>query len=128
MILRVEPESAVPVYEQLRTQIVNMVTAGTMQPGTQLPTIRQLASDLGLAKGTVSKAYDELLRAGVVVSGGRRGTRVADEPGIHRTKAEVTRELATAAEQYAVSARQLGVDDQTAVDAASRALSRLGRR
>ena len=128
MILRVEPESAVPVYEQLRTQIVNMVTAGTMQPGTQLPTIRQLASDLGLAKGTVSKAYDELLRAGVVVSDGRRGTRVADEPGIHRTKAEVTRELVTAAEQYAVAARQLGVDDQTAVDAASRALNRLGRR
>jgi DNA-binding transcriptional regulator YhcF (GntR family) len=128
VILRVEPESAVPVYEQLRTQIVNMVTAGTMQPGTQLPTIRQLASDLGLAKGTVSKAYDELLRAGVVVSDGRRGTRVADEPGIHRTKAEVTRELVTAAEQYAVAARQLGVDDQTAVDAASRALNRLGRR
>jgi DNA-binding transcriptional regulator YhcF (GntR family) len=128
VILRVEPESAVPVYEQLRTQIVNMVTAGTMKPGTQLPTIRQLASDLGLAKGTVSKAYDELLRAGVVVSDGRRGTRVAEEPGLHRTKAEVTRELASAAEQYAVAARQLGVDDHVAVDAASRALSRLGRR
>jgi GntR family transcriptional regulator len=127
VILRVEPESAVPVYEQLRTQIVNMVTAGTVPPGTQLPTIRQLASDLGLAKGTISKAYDELLRAGVVVSDGRRGTRVADEPGLHRTKAEATRELAGAAEQYAVVARQLGADDHTAIEAVRRALTRFGR-
>ena len=57
-----------------------MVAAGTLVPGTQLPTIRQLATDLGLAKGTVNKAYDELLRAGVAVSDGRRGTRIALRP------------------------------------------------
>src|SRR4051794_36753742 len=76
VMLRVDPASAVPVDEQLRTQIVNMVTAGTMTPGAQLPTIRQLASDLGLAKGTIAKTYDELLRDGVVISDGRRGTRI----------------------------------------------------
>ena len=77
MILRVDASSPVPVYEQLRAQISTMVASGTLAAGTQLPTIRQLATDLGLAKGTVNKAYDELLRAGVVTSDGRRGTRVA---------------------------------------------------
>ena len=38
MILRVDPNSAVPVYEQLRVQITNMATAGTLAPGAQLPT------------------------------------------------------------------------------------------
>jgi DNA-binding transcriptional regulator YhcF (GntR family) len=55
MILRVDPSSAVPAYEQIRAQMRLMIASGTLAEGTQLPTIRQLASDLGLAKGTVSR-------------------------------------------------------------------------
>jgi DNA-binding transcriptional regulator YhcF (GntR family) len=47
MIVRIDPASAVPVYEQIRAQIVLMVASGTLAPGTQLPTIRQLASVVG---------------------------------------------------------------------------------
>ena len=124
MILRVDASSPVPVYEQLRAQIATMVAAGTLAAGTQLPTIRQLASDLGLAKGTVSKAYDELLRAGVAVSDGRRGTRIA--PGRQARSTRTTAgELADAAERFAVAVHQLGVDDRDAKSAVDAALRRI---
>ena len=123
MILRVDAASPVPVYEQLRAQISTMVAAGTLTPGTQLPTIRQLATDLGLAKGTVNKAYDELLRAGVATSDGRRGTRIAPHAPTDRKANE--RELAEAAERFAVAVHQLGVDDSVATRAVEAALRRI---
>ncbi len=52
MIIAVDPDHPLPVYEQVREQVVRMVAAGTLQAGVRLPTIRQLAQDLGLAKGT----------------------------------------------------------------------------
>ncbi len=125
MILRVDPTSAVPVYEQLRVQITNMAASGTLAPGAQLPTIRQLAADLGLAKGTVSKAYDELFRAGVVTSAGRRGTHVAERGAADLSRREANAQLLAAAEQYAVVARQLGIDDDAARSTLDRALQRL---
>lgn len=124
MILRVDANSPVPVYEQLRAQICIMVAAGTLAPGTQLPTIRQLATDLGLAKGTVNKAYDELLRAGVAVSDGRRGTRVVHRAAPSDRQAN-ERELADAAERFAVTVHQLGVGDQQARTALAAALRRI---
>jgi len=128
LILRVDPNSAVPVYEQLRVQITNMATAGTLAPGAQLPTIRQLAADLGLAKGTVSKAYDELFRAGVVTSAGRRGTHIAERAPADLSRRDVSAQLLVAAEQYAVVARQLGADDDVAHSILDRALQRLPSR
>jgi len=124
VILRVDANSPVPVYEQLRAQICIMVAAGTLAPGIQLPTIRQLATDLGLAKGTVNKAYDELLRAGVAVSDGRRGTRIAPLAAPSDEHANA-RELADAAERFAVTVHQLGVRDPQARAALDIALRRI---
>ena len=107
MIVRIDPASAVPVYEQIRAQIVLMVASGTLAPGTQLPTIRQLASDLGLAKGTVSKAYEALVREGAAVSNGRHGTVVAARnSAINQAAAE--HRLRESALQLAVTAQQVG--------------------
>jgi DNA-binding transcriptional regulator YhcF (GntR family) len=124
VILRIDANSPVPVYEQLRAQISSMVAAGTLAAGTQLPTIRQLATDLGLAKGTVNKAYDELLRAGIATSDGRRGTRIAARtvPADRRMNA---RELADAADRFAVTIHQLGAADAEARAAIDTALRRI---
>ena len=124
MILNVDPEDPTPVYQQLRTQIVRMVAAGTLPSGTRLPTIRQLASDLGVAKGTVARTYETLLRDGVVTADRRRGTSVADHPGPSAPD-DGTRELHRAAQGYAVTARQLGADYDTAVAAVHEALASL---
>lgn len=74
--LRIDPASAVPPFEQLRTQVARQAADGTLPAGTRLPTVRQLATDLGLAANTVARAYKELEADGVVETQGRRGTFV----------------------------------------------------
>jgi GntR family transcriptional regulator len=53
--LTVDLDSPVPVYEQIRSQITEMVELGTLSAGAPLPTVRQLAADLGIAPGTVAR-------------------------------------------------------------------------
>src|ERR1700749_2093283 len=72
--LRVDVTSPVPPYEQLREQIPGLIATGGLRPGQRLPPVRQVASDLGLAGGTVARAYRELAQAGLVEGGGRHGT------------------------------------------------------
>src|SRR2546421_8468630 len=74
MVLDIDVSSAVPPYEQIRSQISDAVALGLLERGGRLPTIRQLAADLGLAPGTIARAYRELEAAGLIVSRGRHGT------------------------------------------------------
>ncbi len=75
-LLSIDPDSSVPPFEQLRTQVAAMTVAGELEPGQKLPTVRQLAADLGLAANTVARAYRELEADGVISTQGRRGTFV----------------------------------------------------
>ena len=58
--LRVDAADPTPPYEQLRRQLAVLIRAGAVSVGTRLPTVRQLAKDLGLAPGTVMRTYREL--------------------------------------------------------------------
>ena len=124
MILRVDPTQALPVYEQIRQQVTRMAMTGTLPAGTRLPTIRQLAADLGLAKGTVAKAYELLELAAVVESKGHKGTfvRALDDIG---DPARATTGLGEAADAFVVAARQYGADLATARAALDEAWRRL---
>jgi DNA-binding transcriptional regulator YhcF (GntR family) len=117
VILRVEPGSPLPPYEQIRSQIATMAATGVLEAGTRLPPIRQLASDLGLAGGTVARAYRELEQEGVIVTRGRHGTFVQRE----RPTPRVDGELEAAAQAFAVRAVQLGADRARALDTVRRA-------
>lgn len=88
MLLTVEPDGDVPIYQQLRDQIVVAVAAGVLAPGDSLPTTRQLAADLGINMHTVNKAYDQLRREGLVRLGRRTGAVVARGPGDGPASAE----------------------------------------
>ena len=127
MLLSIDSSAPLPVYEQIRSQIATMVTSGTLAPGERLPTIRQLCDDLGLAKATVSKAYELLIRDGLVVANRRHGTVVADHPGTQLGIRARAQQLRAAADQYALTARHLGMDDDEALDALRGAQDRLGR-
>lgn len=118
MIVAVDLRSPVPPFEQLRAQISELVRAGSLAPGQRLPTVRQLAADLGLAPGTVARAYRELEAAGVVVSNGRHGTAVRDDAP---APAPRERELRAAALRFVRAARDLGASDAE-IDAALRAV------
>jgi len=123
MILAVDPDRALPVYEQIREQVVRMVAAGTLEPGVRLPTIRQLALDLGLAKGTVAKAYELLESDSVIETRGRKGSFVLE---MQRATAHEQRTgLKEAADVLVVVARQLGADEDATVAAVRHAWSRL---
>ena len=121
MILRVDPASPVPPYEQIRAQMATMITTGVLPPDTRLPAIRQLAGDLGLASGTVARAYRELEQGGMIETNGRRGTFVIG-PEEQPRRAGGSEHLMRAARNYAVATAQLGVEAADALAAAERAL------
>jgi DNA-binding transcriptional regulator YhcF (GntR family) len=116
----VDTSSPVPAYEQIRAQVTALSDSGALPAGTRLPPIRQLAADLGLAPGTVAKAYALLERGGVASSHRRRGTVITDRGTLDRD--QQLAELQRAATTYARTARLLGVDDGTAVAAVGRAM------
>jgi GntR family transcriptional regulator len=121
VILFVNLESALPPYEQIRAQITGMAASGVLPSGTRLPTIRQLSADLGLAPGTVSRAFRELEAAGVVSTRGRHGTFIAARPTL--SPSERAARLALAAAAYAQAAGQLGASERAAIQALTQALS-----
>lgn len=125
MILSVDPGSAVPAYEQVRGQIAAMIGSGVLAPQVQLPSIRQLAGDLGLAPGTVARAYTELERAGLVGGRGRHGTRVIGAVVPPADAAARDALLAEAARAYALRARQTGADPAAALEAVRHSLAAL---
>lgn len=74
-----------PLYQQIVEQVKQLVATGSLQPGERLPTVRQLAHQLDINPGTVSRAYSELERQGVVMSRHGGGTIVSigkDNPRI----------------------------------------------
>ena len=57
---KLDVQSGVPVYRQIIDQVLGGISAGTLKPGDQLPTVRQLAVDLAINPNTVVRAYREL--------------------------------------------------------------------
>lgn len=104
-LITVDPTSPVPPFEQLRAQLFSQMQTGTLPAGSRLPTVRQLASDLGIAPGTVARAYKELEAAGAIETRGRNGTVVAwsADAGERRVQ-ELAVQLASAARDAGVPA------------------------
>ena len=121
MILTVDPASPVPPYEQVREQLSTMIRSGVLNRGTRLPTIRQLAADLDVAPGTITRAYRELETAGDIISRGRHGTFVAEPRQVPRAERRAL--LTSEAERFARTAAQLGVKPADAIAAIQRALT-----
>ena len=80
MAIQINRKSKVPVYLQVVDQVKHLIAAGRLQPGEQLPTIRQLSVDLGVALNTVAHAYKELNKDGVISTRQGRGTLVSEQP------------------------------------------------
>jgi GntR family transcriptional regulator len=74
----VDPKSAVPVYLQIVQQVCSAIEAGIYRAGESLPSQRTLAVELRVNPNTVQRAFDELLRDGVIESRRGRGVFVVD--------------------------------------------------
>jgi len=73
-VLTVDPRSGVPIYLQIIEQIKRSVALGVLQPGEQLPTVKQLALDLTVNPNTVARAYRDLEREQVIETAPGRGS------------------------------------------------------
>lgn len=120
MMLRIDPDSPEPPFAQLRAQLTAQITAGALQPGDRLATVRRLAGDLEIAPNTVARAYRELEADGLIVGRGRAGTFVTD-PAAERTGGDHAA-AARAADTYAQAVRSLGIDPREAVTLVRQAL------
>jgi GntR family transcriptional regulator len=118
--LTVDLTSPTPVYEQIRGQVAALVAVGALTPGDRLPASRDLARDLGIAVGTVQRAYRELEASGVVTSRRRTGTVVAgaaSRTAGSRTGEDDGRErLVDDVRRLVARAREAGVDDAALLD------------
>jgi DNA-binding transcriptional regulator YhcF (GntR family) len=76
MLLSIEPDSPVPIYQQIRDRIVEAIAAGRLPAGSALPSTRQLAVDLGVNFHTVNKGYDLLRQEGLLRLGRKSGAVV----------------------------------------------------
>ncbi|WP_207756774.1 GntR family transcriptional regulator [Nonomuraea cypriaca] len=74
--LRIDPDSGIPIWVQLRTQLEYIIATGELQPGAKLPAVRTLAQRLGVAVDTARQAYDGLVQAGFAETRQGVGTRV----------------------------------------------------
>ncbi|MFI9171711.1 GntR family transcriptional regulator [Streptomyces lincolnensis] len=118
--LRVDTTSPVPPYEQIRAQLATLIGTGRLATGERLPTVRQLAADLGLSPGTVARAYRELEAAELIRTRRGAGTRVAALPA-GPTRADPAR-LAALARDFATEARALGAGPEEILAAVREAL------
>ena len=80
MLLSVQPDGPVPIYQQIRDRIVEAIAVGRQPAGSALPSTRQLAVDLGVNFHTVNKSYDLLRQEGLLRLGRKSGAVVRREP------------------------------------------------
>lgn len=116
MEISIDPDSAVPPFEQVRAGIADRVNDGTLAVGTKLPTVRGLASDLGIAANTAARAYRELEHAGLLETRGRAGTFVSSSGDRTRARAQ------KAARTYAETVHGLGLSSDEALAIVTAAL------
>ena len=100
-----------------------MIASGVVEEGARLPTIRQLARDLGVAEGTVARAFRELEREGWIETRRRHGS-FARRPQ-SAPPADLERAVAEAASAFAMRVAQVGADPTRALEVARAALRSL---
>jgi len=118
---QLDQTSGVPAYLQIVQQVEQALRMGTLRPGDQLPTVKQVVAEVTINPNTVTKAYRELEHAGLVEGRQGVGTFVLRRP--HGPPPEEQMRLADGLERWVEAARAAGLDDQ-AMEAMLRSLLR----
>lgn len=82
MIIRIEPESDIPIYTQLTNQIMEGIASGNIHAGDSLPSVRAFAADLGVNMHTVNKSYHELEKKGIIRIMPKSGAVISSTEGL----------------------------------------------
>ncbi len=79
MLFDLQPDSSVPIYEQIVAQVTFGIASGALEVGTLIPSVRELAHQILVHPNTVARAFQELERQGVVKAKRGRGMEVTDD-------------------------------------------------
>jgi len=122
--IRIRPNSGLPLYRQIANEVKAAWLRGYVRPGERLPSVRELAAELGLNPTTVVKAYDQLDRERIVVRRQGQGAFVAggDEPLLPEERDARIGELA---QELALEGRRLGFSEKDITDLVRRKLLEL---
>lgn len=108
MFVRIDQALDVPLYQQLRNEIVRGIAQEELAPGDALPSVRNLASDLGINLHTVNKAYALLRDEGYVEMKGRKGALVAQSAAAAAGTAAAKERLSRDIHQLALAFKASG--------------------
>ena len=110
MTITIDTSSSVPLEEQLRNQLRELIAMGKLPPGYGLPSTRQLAADLAIHFNTVARAYRRLQSEGLLAIGRGRGVFVKAAPQQKKKAPRATREeLTLRLRQILVDAHLIGL-------------------
>jgi GntR family transcriptional regulator len=107
--LHIHSRNGVPIFIQIRDQMLRVIGAGALKPGQQMPTMRQVAVTLKVDLNTVKHAYEELEKTGVITIVRARGTFIAKPPPPMKAREHEAR-LNNLALQAIATAKSAGVD------------------
>lgn len=106
--LKLDFRSGLPIYAQIVEQIRHMLAGGELKSGDQLPTVRQLATDLRVNFNTIARAYRLLDEAGLISTQQGRGTYIWETPTPETTQKLRRQELEELTHHYLSEAAALG--------------------
>jgi GntR family transcriptional regulator len=112
MQIQIDFRSGVPIYTQIMEQIQHMVSSGELKQGDQLPTVRQLATDLRVNFNTVARAYRLLDEAGLISTQQGRGTYIWEPPSEQANLKLRQQSLAELAQRFVQEAARRGFSPQ----------------
>lgn len=104
----VDSRSPTPIYAQLDRAIRSAIATGELEPGAQLPTVRQLAVELAVNANTVARVYAQLERDRILETRRGVGTFVRGDPSPEAARAHRTRELSELIQRFISDAALLG--------------------
>ncbi|QJC22071.1 GntR family transcriptional regulator [Arcanobacterium buesumense] len=110
--LTIDSSLSIPAHEQLTNQITGAILSGKLSPGSQLPTVRALARDLGIAPGTVMRTYASLSEAGLITTARSKGTIVN---GRKTNDDELANHLIQLTQRYLADLRAFGFTEQDGI-------------
>jgi GntR family transcriptional regulator len=114
--IQIDFRSGIPIYIQISDQIRQFVAQGDLQPGSQLPTVRQLATELRINYNTVARAYRLLDETGLISTQQGRGTYIWEEPTEEMAKKFKKRTLEELTRNYRDQVKQLGYSLDDAIE------------
>ena len=123
MIIRVDPGSSVPVFQQIVDEVKSAVARGACRPGEAIPSVRQMAAQALVNPNTVARAYRELERDGIVYTRKGLGVFVADAAA-KLSRSDRREELSERFAEIVAAARRAGLSGKDVQSLIEQAISK----